>query len=220
MPRTGRPRSFDKDEAVTRAMQLFWERGYESTSLADLKAAMVDISAASFYAAFGSKEALFRAVLAHYLETHGQVVAPLYDPACDPRDAIEQTLRASARMQTDPAHPFGCFLVLSTATCSAESRHIQASLAEERERNRAAARLCVARRRRRAVAVRHRPSGVCHTVRHLPRGLIDSGPRWCPACDAGGQHLPSHAGLGQLATSTSRLRRCIKRCRKPGFAAR
>ncbi len=145
MPRTGRPRSFDKDEAVTRAMQLFWERGYESTSLADLKAAMGDISAASFYAAFGSKEALFRAVLAHYLETHGQVVAPLYDPACDPRDAIEQTLRASARMQTDPAHPFGCFLVLSTATCSAESRHIQASLAEERERNRAALLACVSR---------------------------------------------------------------------------
>jgi AcrR family transcriptional regulator len=145
MPRTGRPRNFDKDEAVAKAMQLFWERGYESTSLADLKAAMGNISAASFYAAFGSKEALFREVLTRYLETHGQVVAPLHNPSGNPRDAIEQTLRASARMQTDPTHPFGCLLVLSTATCSAESRHIQASLAEERERNRAALLACVSR---------------------------------------------------------------------------
>lgn len=155
MPRTGRPRSFDRNEAVTKAMPLFWDRGYESTSLADLKAAMGDISAASFYAAFGSKEALFREVLARYLETYGQVVVPLYDPSRNPRDAIEQALRASARMQTDPAHPFGCLLVLSTATCSAENRPIQASLAAERERNRAALLACVSR----AIAAGQLPSG-------------------------------------------------------------
>lgn len=153
MPRTGRPRSFDKDEAVAKAMQLFWERGYESTSLADLKVAMGHISAASFYAAFGSKEALFREVLARYLDTHGQVVAPLYNPSANPREAIEQTLGASARMQTDLAHPFGCLLVLSTVTCSAESRHIQAFLAEERERNRTALLDCVSR----AIAVGQLP---------------------------------------------------------------
>ena len=145
MARTGRPRGFDKGQAVQQAMSLFWEHGYEATSLAQLKAAMGGISAASFYAAFASKEALFREVLDHYLATHGQVMAPLYDPALRPREAIEQTLRGSARMQTDQNHPFGCLVVLSTSACSSESRHLQALLAEERRRNRAAMFACVER---------------------------------------------------------------------------
>jgi len=107
MPRTGRPRGFDRDLAVQQAMRLFWEQGYEATSLAQLKGAMGGIAPASFYAAFKSKEALFREVLDRYLVTHGQVTAPLLDPAVPPRMAVEQSLRASARMQTDGAHPLG-----------------------------------------------------------------------------------------------------------------
>ncbi len=145
MPRTGRPRGFDRDEAVQQAMRLFWEHGYESTSLAQLKAAMGGISAASFYAAFGSKEALFREAVGRYLATYGQVMAPLADPAIPQRRAVEQCLRASAHMQTDPAHPLGCLLVLSTVMCSLESRHLQAALAAERDRNRAGLRACVQR---------------------------------------------------------------------------
>ncbi len=145
MARTGRPRGFDKGEAVQQAMALFWEHGYEATSLAQLKTAMGGISAASFYAAFGSKEALFRQVVDRYLATHGQVMAPLSDLALPPREAVEQTLRGSARMQTDQAHPFGCLVVLSTSTCSPESRHLQALLAEGRHHNRAAMLACVER---------------------------------------------------------------------------
>ena len=88
MARTGRPRGFDKGEAVQQAMALFWEHGYEATSLAQLKAAMGGISTASFYAAFGSKEALFRQAVDSYLATHGQVMAPLSDPALPPREAV------------------------------------------------------------------------------------------------------------------------------------
>ncbi len=145
MARTGRPRGFDRDEAVQQAMALFWEHGYEATSLAQLKAAMGGISAASFYAAFGSKEALFREVVSRYLATHGQAVAPLSDLSLPPREAVERTLRGSARMQTDQAHPLGCLVVLSTSTCSPESRHLQALLAGERGRNRAAMLACVER---------------------------------------------------------------------------
>jgi len=145
MARTGRPRGFDKGEAVQQAMALFWEHGYEATSLAQLKAAMGGISAASFYAAFGSKEALFRQAVDSYLATHGQVMAPLSDLALPPREAIEQTLRRSARMQTDQAHPLGCLVILSTSTCSPESRHLQTLLAEERRCNRAAMLACVER---------------------------------------------------------------------------
>src|SRR5437016_4416200 len=56
MSRTGRPREFDRDEALQRAMELFWAQGYEGATLADLQKAMGGITAPSFYAAFGSKE--------------------------------------------------------------------------------------------------------------------------------------------------------------------
>ena len=145
MARTGRPREFDTEAALEGALLLFWEHGYEATSLTQLKAAMGGISTASFYAAFGSKEALFRAVVTRYLDTHGRVTAPLKDPAWPPRVAIEHVLRASARMQTGDTHPPGCLVVLSASACSAESRPIQALLAAERRRNRAGLLACVAR---------------------------------------------------------------------------
>lgn len=145
MARTGRPRGFNRDEAVQQAMRLFWEHGYEPTSLAQLKSAMGGISAASFYAAFGSKEALFREVVERYLRTHGRVTAALQDAMLPPRAAVEGVLRASARMQTDAAHPSGCFIVLSTAVCSPENQHVQALLAAERQRTREALRACVGR---------------------------------------------------------------------------
>ncbi len=145
MARTGRPRGFDRDQALQQAMRLFWQHGYESTSLAQLKAAMGGLSAASFYAAFESKEALFREAVDLYLATHGQVMAPLADAAVAPRAAIERCLRASVRMQTDPAHPLGCLVVISTGAWSPENAHLQAALATERERNRAGLRACVQR---------------------------------------------------------------------------
>ena len=63
--RTGRPRGFCVDQAADRAMNVFWRKGYEGASLSDLTAAM-GINAPSLYAAFGSKEGLFRAVLERY----------------------------------------------------------------------------------------------------------------------------------------------------------
>src|SRR6266566_10166481 len=63
--RRGRPRHFDVDEALDRAMRLFWRKGYQATSVSDLTTAM-GIKRASLYAAFGSKEALFRKALERY----------------------------------------------------------------------------------------------------------------------------------------------------------
>ena len=59
VPRAGRPREFDYERAVDTALALFWEHGYEGTSLSRLRDAM-GVSSASFYSAFGSKEQLFR----------------------------------------------------------------------------------------------------------------------------------------------------------------
>ena len=145
MPRTGRPREFNRNDALDAAMQLFWRQGYESTSLTQLKQVMGDLSAASFYGAFGSKEGLYREALALYLDTHGQVIAPLQDETLKSRDALERTLRRSARMQTDAGLPKGCMLVLSTANMSPENGHLQALVTIERQRTREAIRDCIDR---------------------------------------------------------------------------
>lgn len=146
MAKMGRPRSFDRDEAIHQAMQIFWEHGYESTSLAQLKAGIGGgISAPSFYAAFGSKEDLFKEVVAHYLATHGRVEASLWEERLPPRQAIELALRRSAKMQSERGHPKGCLMVLSAAACSPEHVPVQKLLAKARARTRDGIEACVAR---------------------------------------------------------------------------
>ena len=146
MAQMGRPRSFDRDEAIHQAMHIFWEHGYESTSLAQLKAGIGGgITAPSFYAAFGSKEDLFKEVVAHYLSTHGLVEESLWDESVPPRQAIELTLRRSAKMQSERGHPKGCLMVLSAAVCSPEHVEVQKLLAKARARTRDGIASCVAR---------------------------------------------------------------------------
>ena len=154
MSRTGRPREFDRADALRAAVRLFWERGYEATSLAELKAAMGGLSAASFYAAFSSKESLFREAVAEYAATHGRVTDPLRDPSLPPRQAVERALRASARMQSDPTHPPGCLVAQGMTNCSPENEHVGAVLAAERDGNRRGLLACV----RRAVAAGELPA--------------------------------------------------------------
>lgn len=149
MATLGRPRRFDRNDAVNKAMFLFWEHGYESTSLAQLRQGIGGISAASFYAAFDSKEALFKEAVERYISTYGQAIAPLWDEALSPKKALEQALRQTVRMQTDDAHPQGCLLVLGASTCSPENRHIRTLLTKERERTRAGVRACLDRARER-----------------------------------------------------------------------
>ncbi|TPE14534.1 TetR/AcrR family transcriptional regulator [Pantoea vagans] len=146
MAQMGRPRSFDRDEAIRQAMFLFWQHGFESTSLALLKASLGNgITAPSFYAAFGSKEALFEEVVDCYLSSYGQVNDCLWDDELRPFEAIEQALRASAKMQTDPGHPSGCLIALSVNTCSPSNEHIRTLLATQRQRTRSGFLRCVVR---------------------------------------------------------------------------
>ena len=143
MARTGRPRNFDRDEAVAAAMDLFWKHGFEGASLERLREVMGGISSASFYAAFASKEALYREVLARYLCTHGRVLEALSDVRLAPRERIETALRRSVRMQTDASHPSGCMITLSATIGSAELDALKALTAAERAANRDAFDACV-----------------------------------------------------------------------------
>jgi len=146
MAKMGRPRAFDRDEAIQQAMHLFWEYGYESTSLALLKENIGGgITAPSFYAAFGSKEKLFQEVVERYTTTYGQVNLSLWDQHLPPRDAIELALRRSAKMQTEKTHPKGCFIVIAANTCSPEHQHVQSLLAEQRALTRAGFEQCIQR---------------------------------------------------------------------------
>ena len=147
MAQMGRPRTFDRDAAITQAMHLFWEHGYDSTSLSQLKAKIGSgISAPSFYAAFGSKEALFKEVMERYLNSHGKVTESLFDPQLPAREAIERTLRSSAKMQCGTDHPRGCLVALGLmSACSPQTLAICAPLAQARARNRAGFIACVER---------------------------------------------------------------------------
>jgi AcrR family transcriptional regulator len=105
----GRPREFDADEALDRAMQVFWEKGYEGASLPELTKAM-GINRPSLYAAFGNKESLFRKVMDRYVSgPAAEIRSALDEPTC--RGVAEQFLRLGVVLVTKPRGPRGCLLV-------------------------------------------------------------------------------------------------------------
>ncbi|HCW16961.1 MAG TPA: TetR family transcriptional regulator, partial [Achromobacter sp.] len=147
MAQMGRPRAFDRHQAIDQALHLFWEQGYESTSLSQLKAGIGGgISAPSFYAAFGSKEALFKETVQRYLDTYAQVTECLWDDAMPARDAVELALRQSARMQCERGHPKGCMVALGVMSApTPEHADVVKPLTESRLRTRAGFVHCVER---------------------------------------------------------------------------
>jgi AcrR family transcriptional regulator len=127
----GRPRTFDPDTALRQALDLFWERGYEGTSLNDLAEAM-GIAAASIYACFGSKEDLFRKVMYLYGTTSGEPPRRALREQPTARAAVHAMLRATADEITRPDTPHGCMLVLAAPTGAVENHAIREFLAELR----------------------------------------------------------------------------------------
>ncbi|MCO8269486.1 TetR/AcrR family transcriptional regulator [Actinoplanes sp. TRM 88003] len=106
MTQLGRPRAFDADEALDKAMAVFWQQGYEGASLTDLTEAM-GISRKSMYAAYGNKEDLFRKVLQRYTDGPASyVVDALNAPTA--REAATAFLAGSVRANTTPGWPAGC----------------------------------------------------------------------------------------------------------------
>lgn len=125
MARTGRPRQFNREEAVRKAMELFWQNGYESTSLADLRKVLGDISSASFYAAFNSKQALYRECLDLYTHTCNDTFSELSNEKVPAKDAIKNMLFQSIHMQTSSGKPSGCMIVLSGLNCGHENKEVE-----------------------------------------------------------------------------------------------
>jgi AcrR family transcriptional regulator len=130
MPR-GRPRQFDRDAALVRAMDLFWRRGYQDTSIAELTEHL-GIGSPSLYAAFGSKAALFCEAADHYPAAEGARPAEEMGAAATARDGIERLLRGNVDLFTRPDGPRGCLLTRATLSCPAGDGTVLSYLARSR----------------------------------------------------------------------------------------
>lgn len=107
----GRPRAFDRDAALEHAMQVFWKKGYDSASMADLTGAM-QINAPSLYAAFGSKSDLFKEAVTLYTEKVGQQIKNSLPNAATAKQGFADFLMQTAASHTNPDQPHGCMVVL------------------------------------------------------------------------------------------------------------
>jgi AcrR family transcriptional regulator len=130
----GRPRSFDREQALEQAMEVFWNKGFEATSIADLTAAM-GINPPSLYAAFGDKEKLFLQAVERYTSRRGECCPYGNEPTA--RGAVRKLLTYMAEELSSSGHPRGCMMVMAAATSAGSSRHMQAILAQKRAGGRA-----------------------------------------------------------------------------------
>lgn len=130
-PSIGRPRGFDADAALERAMRVFWEQGYEGATLTDLTAAM-GITRTSMYAAFGNKEELFRAAVQRYTEGPADYIArALEQPTA--RQVAAAFLTGAVGATTRPDGPAGCLVVQGSLAAGEAGRPARDTLIALRE---------------------------------------------------------------------------------------
>ena len=132
----GRPREFDADEALDKALHVFWRRGYEGTSLSDLTEAM-GISRPSLYAAFGNKEELFRRAMDRYSNGPAAYTHEALKEGTA-RGVVERLLRATADSLTDPCNPPGCLGVQGALSCGEAAQSVKEELCARRAASEAA----------------------------------------------------------------------------------
>jgi AcrR family transcriptional regulator len=129
----GRPRAFDTDQALDAALDLFWRKGYEGTSIADLTDAM-GINPPSLYAAFGGKEALFRQALDRYEAKHAYFWnAALAAPTA--YEAIKTLLEGTAEALSEKKSPRGCLIVQGALSGGDECDPVRQELAARRNKS-------------------------------------------------------------------------------------
>ncbi|MGB7800073.1 TetR/AcrR family transcriptional regulator [Buttiauxella sp.] len=122
----GRPKVFDREAALDKAMALFWQHGYEATSMAHLVEA-TGAKAPTLYAEFTNKEGLFRAVLDRYIARFTQMrEACLFCEERTLEEALEDYLSLIAKLFTEKDTPTGCFIICTSSVLAASSEDIAA----------------------------------------------------------------------------------------------
>lgn len=126
----GRPRAFDTESALEKALEVFWLKGFEGASLTDLTQAM-GINKPSLYAAFGNKEQLFLKAI----ELYEQRPCAFFYPSLEQKTAYqvaEAMLYGAASTFVDQTHPQGCLIVQGALACSEAGQAIKDTLITRR----------------------------------------------------------------------------------------
>ncbi|WP_144151627.1 TetR/AcrR family transcriptional regulator [Paraburkholderia sp. BCC1885] len=129
-----RPRVFDEEEVLDRAMEVFWRHGYEGASMAELTKAM-DLNSPSIYAAFGSKRGLFDAVLDRYRErraAHREHVLA----GADAREVAQRLLFGAIEWFVDPQEPLGCLLIQAGRSAGVNNGDVPGAILRQRGKTR------------------------------------------------------------------------------------
>ncbi|MBT6537072.1 MAG: TetR/AcrR family transcriptional regulator [Rhodospirillaceae bacterium] len=127
--RRGRPRAFDRDEALDRAVEVFWAKGYGPTSVEDLTSEM-GVSPPSLYAAFGNKHDLFMQALDRYAETIGILPGKAFSEATDLRGAIQALFQTTIKCATTAKRPRGCLLVSVASEMATRDNEVRNKLSK------------------------------------------------------------------------------------------
>ena len=113
----GRPRAFDRDAALHKALEVFWEHGFEPTKILDLCKAM-GLNPPSLYATFGNKQLLFLEAVDYYEKTYWDSPSQRYLDEPDVYRATDDFFRTAARILLAPETPCGCMVVLAAINIS------------------------------------------------------------------------------------------------------
>jgi len=150
LKRRGRPRAYDPDAALLRALEAFWKTGYSGTSLDDLSAA-TGMNRPSLYAAFGDKRALYLKALDRYFQLGRAAMAEALSGRLPLNEALTRVYETALSIYfADPNNPCGCFAIGTATTEAVEDAQIRAAFAEGLRRLDASfeTRLCAAQEAR------------------------------------------------------------------------
>lgn len=132
-PARGRPRSFDREQALDAAMRVFWAKGYATASISDLTAAM-GIASPSLYAAYGSKEGLFREAIDRYVAVNSPSFWGVME-ARTARESVEGLLRNAVDAFCNATSPAGCMVLQTAAETGELSPELRQDLCDLRASN-------------------------------------------------------------------------------------
>ncbi|WP_130804058.1 TetR/AcrR family transcriptional regulator [Acinetobacter ihumii] len=127
----GRPKCFNEEQALQKAMLLFWEHGYEATSINDLTQAL-EITAPSLYSSFGDKTTLFYKSIDYYLAHEACPIEPIFMQARTAKIAFELFLYDNIKRLIQPNKPKGCMLITAAMNGSEQTQDVQHNLLEKR----------------------------------------------------------------------------------------
>ena len=135
----GRPRSFDREQAMETAMRLFWKHGYEGVGLSDLTEA-IGVTAPSLYAAFGNKAQIFRQALQRYSQSPAFLELSKFTPGRTLKATVRHLLASSVQALTDPRRERGCMIQSGMIAAHPEHQELVRELADRRSQIRDAIR--------------------------------------------------------------------------------